>query len=67
MSKAKINAQWNLTSRLGQCDMNGETTVLAGLNVLYFTVTKIMWDCPRVIIMARVNVIPRVIIMARGL
>ena len=39
-----------LLSGLGQSDLNSEMTVLVGL---YFTVMEIVWDCPRVTIIAR--------------
>ena len=42
---------------LDQSNLNSEVTVLVGLNVLYFDVMEILWDWPRVTIMARFDCI----------
>ena len=43
-SRIQLNLTNNVT--IGQSDLNSEVTVLAGLNVLYFTVMEILWDYP---------------------
>ena len=52
-----IYIQWNLTIKVTlrtvASDLNSKETVLAGVNVLYFTVMDIIWDCPGVTIMVR--------------
>ena len=37
----------------GRSDPNSEVIILVGINVLYFIVIEINWDCPRVTIMNR--------------
>ena len=47
-SRFNSRIQWNLTNNvtIGQSDLNSEVTVLAGLNVLYFTVMEIICNYP---------------------
>ena len=47
-SRFNSRIQWNLTNNvtIRQSDLNSEVTVLAGLNVVYFTVMEIICNYP---------------------